>query len=77
MQRYGDFVLYRPRMKAITLLLWTGPFALLLLGAGAMFLYVRRRRSNQDEAPITQEQAERVRRLLEGEARTVRQAGGK
>ena len=76
-QRYGDFVLYRPRMKAITLLLWAGPFALLVLGAGTMFLYVRRRRSNQDEAPITQEQAERVRSLLEDEPHAAQQAGDK
>jgi cytochrome c-type biogenesis protein CcmH len=30
--RYGDFVLYRPPFKAGTLLLWAGPFLLLLLG---------------------------------------------
>ncbi len=30
-QRYGDFVLYRPPVKSSTLMLWVGPFALLLL----------------------------------------------
>src|SRR5437870_4686691 len=30
--RYGDFVLYRPPLKASTLVLWLGPFVLLLLG---------------------------------------------
>jgi cytochrome c-type biogenesis protein CcmH len=30
--RYGDFVLYRPPFKGSTLLLWGGPFLLLLLG---------------------------------------------
>jgi cytochrome c-type biogenesis protein CcmH len=29
--RYGDFVLYNPPLKSNTLLLWGGPFALLLL----------------------------------------------
>lgn len=29
--RYGDFVLYRPPVKSSTLLLWVGPFALLLI----------------------------------------------
>ena len=36
-QRYGDFVLYRPPLKSSTWLLWGGPFLLLgvaLLGAG-------------------------------------------
>ena len=31
--RYGDYVLYRPPLKSHTLLLWGGPFALLLLAA--------------------------------------------
>ena len=34
--RYGDFVLYRPPLKASTVLLWVGPFALLLLAAGVL-----------------------------------------
>ncbi|HEV7477061.1 MAG TPA: cytochrome c-type biogenesis protein, partial [Burkholderiales bacterium] len=31
-QRYGDFVLYRPPLKASTVLLWAGPFLFLGLG---------------------------------------------
>src|SRR3954451_8086225 len=31
-ERYGDFVLYRPPFKPTTLLLWAGPFLFLLLG---------------------------------------------
>jgi cytochrome c-type biogenesis protein CcmH len=31
-ERYGDFVLYRPPLKATTVLLWAGPFMLLALG---------------------------------------------
>src|ERR671919_1914266 len=30
--RYGDFVLYRPPLKASTLALWFGPFIFLILG---------------------------------------------
>jgi cytochrome c-type biogenesis protein CcmH len=29
-ERYGDFVLYRPQFKSTTYLLWLGPFLLLL-----------------------------------------------
>ncbi|MDH5436877.1 MAG: cytochrome c-type biogenesis protein CcmH, partial [Gammaproteobacteria bacterium] len=32
-ERYGDFVRYRPPVKATTFLLWFGPFLLLALGA--------------------------------------------
>ena len=42
-QRYGDFVLYRPPLKTSTVLLWLGPFALLLLGGVALVRHLRRR----------------------------------
>ncbi|MFO1352075.1 MAG: cytochrome c-type biogenesis protein [Gammaproteobacteria bacterium] len=41
--RYGDFVLYRPPFKALTLLLWLGPAVLLLAGGWAALRIVRRR----------------------------------
>jgi cytochrome c-type biogenesis protein CcmH len=41
--RYGDFVLYRPRVQPTTWLLWGGPFVLLALGLGVLVLNVRRR----------------------------------
>ncbi len=40
--RYGDFVLYRPRFKSNTYLLWLGPFLLLLF---VLYLLVRRLRA--------------------------------
>ena len=45
--RYGDFVLYRPPVKGTTWLLWFGPFALLLGGAGIWYAVVRRRRGER------------------------------
>ncbi len=41
--RYGDFVLYRPPLKATTALLWFGPAALLLGGVLTLFVVLRRR----------------------------------
>ena len=41
--RYGDFVLYRPRMTAQNFLLWAAPVLLLLAGAAAVVVVVRRR----------------------------------
>ena len=43
-QRYGDFVLYRPPFKASTLVLWVGPFLFLALGFFFLFRFLRRRR---------------------------------
>jgi len=41
--RYGDFVLYRPPMKGITMLLWFGPGLLLLGGVATLWSVLRRR----------------------------------
>ncbi len=53
--RYGEFVLYRPRMHASTWLLWFGPALLLLAGA----LIVARLLRHRDRAtPITHDDAQ-------------------
>lgn len=62
-QRYGDFVLYRPPVKRSTWLLWGGPFLLLLAALTGLALSIRRRRRLAG-APLQDEQAERARRLL-------------
>ena len=41
--RYGQFVLYRPRFEATTVLLWAGPGLLLLLGLILVIVLARRR----------------------------------
>jgi cytochrome c-type biogenesis protein CcmH len=41
--RYGDFVLYRPPVKATTLLLWFGPALMLVAGFGGLVIVMRRR----------------------------------
>lgn len=43
-QRYGEFVLYKPRLETQTWLLWAGPGVVLLLGAGVVIANVRRRK---------------------------------
>ena len=47
-ERYGDFVLYRPRMTAGNLLLWAAPALLLLIGAIVLVRVVRRRAQETD-----------------------------
>ncbi|MGV8931057.1 MAG: cytochrome c-type biogenesis protein [Luteimonas sp.] len=45
-QRYGEFVRYKPAMQADTWLLWFGP-GLLLLGGGVVVYRIVRKRSRQ------------------------------
>ena len=64
-ERYGDFVLYRPRLSATTVLLWAGPFALLLTAAGVLALNIRKRRQSLAVEALSPAQAQRARELLE------------
>jgi cytochrome c-type biogenesis protein CcmH len=50
-ERYGDFVLYRPRMSAGNLLLWGAPALLLLAAAIVLVRVVRRRAQETDIEP--------------------------
>ena len=61
--RYGDFVLYRPPLKASTLLLWAGPFLLLAVGIAALARRLLRRRPTEPE--LSAEDRQRAARLLE------------
>ena len=50
LERYGDFILYRPRLTAQTLLLWFGPA--LLLGVGAVVIFMMARRTGAEGSPV-------------------------
>jgi len=62
-QRYGDFVLYRPPLKASTVLLWIGPFLLVILG---LILLARKvRATDRKEPPLSEAQRARAAALIE------------
>ncbi len=63
-QRYGDFVLYKPRVNAKTWLLWFGPFAMLLGAAVGVGIFIRQRRRALREEPLTAEETARIKALL-------------
>jgi len=64
--RYGDFVLYRPPLKAVTWLLWFGPAVLLVGGLAALYLVVLRRRRLAATEPLSADQEKRALDLLSG-----------
>jgi cytochrome c-type biogenesis protein CcmH len=63
--RYGDFVLYRPPLKRSTFLLWFGPLLLALAGLVTLFYRLARRR-RVGETELAPADEDRARRLLEG-----------
>jgi cytochrome c-type biogenesis protein CcmH len=63
-QRYGDFVLYRPPWKATTTLLWLGPFLLLIAGATALVLALRSRQKKLTNVTLSEAEHNRVAQLL-------------
>lgn len=66
--RYGNFVLLKPPVEGDTLLLWAGPFAVLLLGGIGIALWQRRRPpidsgATPDAAPLTEAERAELDRL--------------
>lgn len=49
-ERYGEFILYRPRLSPATIFLWAAPVLMLVFGALLLWLIVRKRRRLATEA---------------------------
>ena len=63
--RYGDFVRYKPPVKATTLPLWIGPFVLLFAALAGLFYYILRRRRSTPAQPLSEAEQARVRSMLD------------
>lgn len=60
-ERYGEFILYRPRLSPATMLLWAAPVLMLVFGAILLWLIVRKRRKLATEVDTGLSQQERTR----------------
>jgi cytochrome c-type biogenesis protein CcmH len=65
--RYGEYVLLRPPFSGANAVLWLSGPALLLLGAGIAFAFLRRRArpATEARAPLSAEERRRLARILE------------
>jgi cytochrome c-type biogenesis protein CcmH len=63
--RYGEFVLLRPRFAWHNAVLWVTPLLVLIAGAIAIFLAVRRRRAAPAAAPLSAEEERRLAEVID------------
>ncbi len=64
-ERYGDFILFRPRFTPGTFLLWFGPLIFLLIGGLIGFgIWRRARKINDNDVELDASQQERLQQLL-------------
>lgn len=64
--RYGEFVLLKPRFNAQTALLWGFPVIILLIGASALVIALRRRNGvNEPQKPLSDTEKAELSRLLD------------
>ena len=64
-ERYGDFVLYRPPLKASTVVLWLGPPLLFLIGLALLLRYLRGRRPDETSRPLSDDERRRAAAMLD------------
>jgi len=63
-QRYGDFVLYRPPLKSTTFLLWFGPLIIGIIAISILMIQLKKRRKNTVPLDLSNDEEEQVGKLL-------------
>ncbi|MGB1800906.1 MAG: cytochrome c-type biogenesis protein [Gammaproteobacteria bacterium] len=71
-ERYGDFILYKPRFAAKNLLLWLGPFLLFIVGIFCLFRFSRLK-SQAQQNQATEEELQKIRELLQAQKKEQEQ----
>ena len=62
--RYGEFVLLKPRFGWHTVILWAGPFAILLIGGIVIWRQARSRPATTQEVPLSPEEQAALKKAL-------------
>ncbi|MFK4824075.1 cytochrome c-type biogenesis protein CcmH [Paenochrobactrum sp. BZR 588] len=64
--RYGEFVLLKPRFNSRTILLWGFPVVLLLIGGGSLLLLSKRKKAvSVNNEPLSEAEKTRLRQIME------------
>ena len=75
-QRYGDFVRYRPPVQPTTYLLWVGPFLLLAGGLIILVVNLRKRKEIATDAPLSEAEHQKLESILHSENKTSEKKEG-
>ncbi|GAA6170782.1 cytochrome c maturation protein CcmH [Colwellia sp. KU-HH00111] len=62
--RYGEFVLYRPRVSSVTYILWFGPALLILIGIIIVIVILRKKPVSKESLSLNTEQQQKLDQLL-------------
>ena len=62
--RYGDFVLYRPRVSSLTYILWFGPAFLLLIGVFVVVMVLRKKTPEKSVESLSDDQKSQLDNIL-------------
>lgn len=64
LQRYGEFILFKPALNHVTLFLWTFPFILLVIGFAGLFFMMKHRKKLAAPLFFSEEEQQRFQRLM-------------
>jgi cytochrome c-type biogenesis protein CcmH len=62
-ERYTEFVIYKPQLSIVTIWLWIVPFSILLIG-GVILIQMTRRKATASDIELSDEESERLSELL-------------
>lgn len=62
--RYGEFVLYRPRVSSLTYVLWFGPAIFILIGVIIVITVARKKSLSKKEVELSSQQQQTLDKLL-------------
>lgn len=65
--RYGDYVLLKPRWSVKNAVLWLGPPLALVLGLAGAFIYLRGRRPAEERIQLSEADRNEARKILQGD----------
>jgi cytochrome c-type biogenesis protein CcmH len=65
-ERYGEFILLKPKYSVQNILLWVGPILFLLIGVFVTFIFLRKQSMNKEEGiPLSKEEADNLKKILD------------